>query len=138
MKAAVASFQFTGSRHDFHHSVRRRSTFHSSWIDANGSMEWRNGGRPPPGVVPKVSMHPRNGGASSSRLTHAPPPHNSHLTGTRLRSSARRLLSSKTSGLNTNVLLPSRPQHHPWNGQTKLRRDPRPSTIFMPRWRHEL
>src|ERR1700747_1494360 len=120
MKAAVASFQFTGSRHDFHHSVRRPSTFYSSWIDANGSMQ------------------ARNGGASWSRLIHAHPPHNSHLTGTSLRSSAPRLLSSKTSGLNTNVLLPSSPQLHPWNGQTKLRRDPRPSTIFMPRWRHEL
>src|ERR1700740_2328059 len=120
MKAAVASFQFTGSRHAFHHSVRKDSTFHWSWIDANGSMQ------------------SRNGGASSSRLIHAHPPHNSHLTGTRLRSSVTRLLSSKTSGLNTNVLLPSRPKHHPWNGQTKLRRDPRPSTIFMPRWRQEL
>jgi cytochrome P450 len=49
---------------------------------------------------------------------------------------ARGAVSSKTSGRNTNVLTPSRPQHHPWNGQTKLRRDPQPSTIFIPRWRH--
>src|SRR5580692_5144280 len=119
MKAAVASFQFTGSRHDFHHSVRSDSTFHSSWIEANGSM------------------HSRSGGAPSSRLIHAQPPHNSHLTETRLRSSAQRLLSSNTSGRNTKVFLPSRPQHHPWNGHTRLRRDPCPSTSFMPRWRQE-
>ena len=30
MNAAVASFQFTGSRHDCHHSVRSDSTFHAS------------------------------------------------------------------------------------------------------------
>src|ERR1700740_454819 len=100
MKAAVASFQFTGSRHDFHHSARRDSTFHSPWIEANGSM------------------HLRSGGAPSSRLIHAQPPHNSHLTETRLRSSAQRLVSSKTSGRSTNVFLPSRPQHQPGNEHT--------------------
>ena len=86
MKAAVASFQFTGSRHDFHHSMRSASTFHSSCLDANGSMQ------------------SRSGGASSSRLIHAQPPHSSHLTGTRLRSSAPRLPSSNTSGRSTKVL----------------------------------
>jgi hypothetical protein len=39
MKASVASFQFTGSRHDFHHSVHSAPTFHSSCLDANGSMQ---------------------------------------------------------------------------------------------------
>src|SRR5215213_9193013 len=113
MKASVASFQFTGSKHDFHHSVRSASTFHSSCLDANGSM------------------HSRSAGALLSRLIHAQPPHNSHLTGTSARSSAPRLLSSNTSGRNTKVLPPSRPQHHPWNGHTKLRREPLPSTSFI-------
>src|SRR6516162_8134073 len=115
MKAAVASFQFTGSRHDFHHSTRSDDTFHSSCLLANGSTQSRNGGAP------------------SSGLIHAHPPHSSHLTGLSARSSAHRLLSSNSSERSTNVLSPSSPQHHPWNGQTKLRRDPLPSTSFMPR-----
>src|SRR6476661_8354074 len=109
MKASVASFQLTGSRHDFHHSVHSAPTFHSSCLDANGSM------------------HSRSGGAVSSKLIQTQPPHSSHRTGTRRRSSAPRLLSSKISGRSTNELAPSSPQHHPWNGQTKLRRDPLPS-----------
>src|SRR6188472_901707 len=120
MKAAVASFQFTGSRHDFHHSTRSDDTFHSSCFEANGSRQ------------------SRNGGASSSRLIHAQPPHSSHRTDASARSSAHRLLSSNSSERSTNVFLPSSPQHHPWNGQTKLRRDPPPSTSFMPRCRQEL
>ena len=79
MKAAVASFQFTGSRHDFHHSVRSASTLNSSCRDANGSMQ------------------SRSGGASSSRLIHAQPPHSSHRTGASSRSSASRLASSNIS-----------------------------------------
>src|ERR1700754_5041547 len=120
MKAAVASFQFTGSRHDFHHSTRSAATFHSSCLDANGSRQSRNGGAP------------------SSRFIHAHPPQSSHLTGARPRSSALRLFSSNSSDRSTKVFLPSRAQHHPWNGQTKLRRDPLPSTSFMPRCRQEL
>src|SRR4051812_47197752 len=115
MNAAVASFQLTGSTHDFHHSVRSAPTFHSSCLEANGSRQLRSGG------------------ASSSRLIHAQPPHDSHLTGIKARSSASRLSSSKSSGRKTKVFLPSRTQHHPWNGHTKLRRDPEPSTSFIPR-----
>src|SRR5882757_7068340 len=106
MKAAAASFQFTGSTHDFHHSVLSAPIFHSSYLDASGSMQSRNGGAP------------------SSRLIHAHPPHSSHLTGISSRSSASRLPSSNAPGRSTKVFFPSRPQHHPWNGQTKLRRDP--------------
>src|SRR3954452_25618616 len=101
MNASVASFQFTGSRHDFHHSVRSAPTFHSSCLDAHGSM------------------HSRHARGLLSRVIHAQPPHNSHLTVTSAISVPPRLLSSKTSGRNTKVLTPSRPQHHPWNGQTK-------------------
>ena len=61
--ASSASFQFTGRRHAYHCSVRSDSTFHASMMVANGSM------------------HCRNGGASSSRLIHAHPPHTSHRTG---------------------------------------------------------
>ena len=100
--------------------AQRARPCHSSCLDANGSMQ------------------SRNGGASSSRLIHAQPPHSSHRTGARSRSSAHMLPSSNASGRSTNVFFPSRPQHHPWNGQTKLRRDPLPSTSFMPRWRQEL
>src|SRR3954471_5861513 len=120
MKAAVANFQFTGSRHDFHHSVRSADTLNSSCREANGSMK------------------SSNGGASTSRLIHAQPPQSSQRTGASARSSAQRLSSSNSSARSTNVLLPSRPQHQPWNGQTKLRRDPLPSTSFIPRWRQEL
>ena len=35
MNASVASFQFTGSRHAFHHSVRSDSTFHASCLDGD-------------------------------------------------------------------------------------------------------
>src|SRR3546814_10168289 len=103
MKASVASFQCTGSKHDFHHSVRSAPTFHSSYFDANGSM------------------HSRNGGAPSSRLIQAQPPHSSHRTGTSPRSSGPRLLLSKTSGRNTKVLAPSSPQHHPWKDRKSTR-----------------
>ena len=48
------------------------------------------------------------------------------------------LSSSKASGRSTKVLRPSMPQHQPWNGQTKVRRDPLPSTSFTPRWRQAL
>src|SRR5215218_9651881 len=120
MKAPVASFQFTGSRHDFHHSVRSADTLNSSCRDANGSIQ------------------SRSGGASSSRLIHAHPPHSSTLTEASARSSAHKLLSSNSSDRRTNVDLPSRLQHHPWNGHTRLRRDPLPSTSFIPRWRQEL
>src|SRR6478735_2955839 len=102
MKAAVANFQFTGSRHDFHHSTRSAETFHSSCLDANGSMQ------------------SCSGGASSSMLIHAQPPQSSQRTGASSRSSAHMLFSSNSSARSTNVFLPSRPQHHPWNGQTKL------------------
>src|SRR6478735_4242729 len=104
MNAAVASFQLTGSRQDFHHSTRNAETFHSSCLDANGSRQSRSGGAP------------------SSRLIHAQPPHSSHRTEARARSSAQRLFSSNSSARSTKVFLPSRPQHHPWKGQTKLRR----------------
>ena len=57
--ASSASFQFTGRRHANHRSVRNDSTFHASSVLAAGSM------------------HGRNGGASSSRLIHAHPPHTS-------------------------------------------------------------
>ena len=103
MKAAVASFQFTGSRHDFHHSVRSASTLNSSCLEANGSMQ------------------SRSGGASSSRLIHAHPPHSSHRTGAR-----REIVGAEVGFVelprdrSTKVFLPSRPQHHPWNGQTKV------------------
>src|SRR5215212_3033026 len=120
MNAAVASFQFTGSRQDFHHSTRSAETFHSSCLEAKGSTQ------------------SRSGGASSSRLIHAQPPHSSHRTEARARSFAPKLLPSNASDRRTNVLLPSRPQHHPWNGHTRLRRDPLPSTSFIPRWRQEL
>ena len=36
--ACWASFQFTGSRHAYHHSVRSDSTFHASRMVAAGSM----------------------------------------------------------------------------------------------------
>ena len=42
MNAAVANFQFTGSRQDFHHSTRSAETFHSSCLEANGSMQSTN------------------------------------------------------------------------------------------------
>ena len=38
MNASSASFQFTGRRNAYHHSVRSDSTFHASRIVANGSM----------------------------------------------------------------------------------------------------
>src|SRR5688572_11308562 len=120
MNAAVANFQFTGSRQDFHHSTRSAETFHSSCLEANGSMQ------------------SRRGGASSSRLIHAQPPHSSHRTEASARSSAPMLLSLNSSDRSTKVLLPSRLQHHPWNGHTRLRREPLPSTNFIPRWRQEL
>ena len=79
--ASSASFQFTGSRQAYHHSVRSDSTFHASRIVANGSM------------------HCRSGGASSSRLIHAHPPHISHRTGTRSMSSGCRLCSANVRAL---------------------------------------
>ena len=72
--ASCASFQFTGSRAAYHFSVRSDSTFQRVGIDANGSM------------------HCRSGGASSSRLIHAQPPHTSHRTGVRLMSSGREVV----------------------------------------------
>lgn len=95
MNAAAASFQFTGRMHDFHHSVRSAPTFHSSYFEANG---WR---------------HSRSGGAASSRLIHAHPPHVSQRTALRARSSASRFASSKALGRSTKVLVPSSPQHQP-------------------------
>ena len=47
----------------YHHSARSDSTFQASRMVANGSMHWRSGG------------------ASSSRLIHAQPPHTSQRTG---------------------------------------------------------
>ena len=76
-----ASFQFTGSRHAYHCSVRSDSTFHASRMVAAGSM------------------HCRNGGASSSRLIHAHPPHASHRTGTRLMSSGSQVVLGERSSL---------------------------------------
>src|SRR5689334_7199385 len=108
MNAAAASFQFTGSTHDFHHSVRSAPILHSSCLLANGSRQSTSGAAP------------------SSRLIHAQPPHSSHHTGTSASSSASRLSSVKAVGRRTNVFAPSSPQHHPWNGQTKLLRDPLP------------
>ena len=90
-RLARASFQFTGSRHAYHHSVRSDSTFHASRIVADGSM------------------HCRNGGASSSRLIHAHPPHTSHRTGTRLMSSGCRLCSANVLRCGTEVFVPSGP-----------------------------
>ena len=74
--ASIASFQFTGRRPAYHFSVRSDSTFHASRMVAAGSM------------------HSRTGGASSSRLIHAHPPHISHRTGTRSMSSGSRLCSA--------------------------------------------
>ena len=79
--ACWASFQFTGRRHAYHHSVRSDSTFHASRMVAAGSM------------------HCRNGGASSSRLIHAHAPHSSHRTGVRSTSSGCRLCSAERLAL---------------------------------------
>ena len=46
MNASMASFQFVGSRQEYHHSVRSDSTFQASWNVANGSIESRSGGAP--------------------------------------------------------------------------------------------
>ena len=60
-------------------------------------------------MVANGSMHCRNGGASSSRLIHAHPPHTSHRTGVRSRSSGCRLCSENVLALVTKVLVPSGP-----------------------------
>ena len=60
-------------------------------------------------MVANGSMQSRNGGASSSRLIHAHPPHTSHRTGLRLRSSGCRLCSANVFARVTKVFLPSTP-----------------------------
>ena len=50
-------------------------------------------------MVANGSMHCRNGGASSSRLIHAHPPHTSHRTGVRSMSSGCRLCSANVFAL---------------------------------------
>ena len=89
--ASTASFQFTGRRAAYHRSVRSDSTFHSSRMVAAGSMHWRNGG------------------ASSSRLIHAHPPHTSQRTGTRSMSPGSKLCSANDLRRGTPVFLPSSP-----------------------------
>jgi hypothetical protein len=91
MNASSASFQFTGSRNEYHHSARIDSSFHASRTVATGSR------------------HSRNGGALSSKLIHAQPPHTSQRTDRRLMSSACRLCSEKVDPRDTNVFAPSRP-----------------------------
>ncbi len=89
--ASSASFQLTGRRNEYHHSVRIESSFQAS------------------NVVAKGSMHCRNGGASSSRLIHAEPPHISQRTGTRSMSPGCRLCSENVLALETKVFVPSVP-----------------------------
>ena len=73
-------------------------------------------------------------GACASKLMNAHPPQVSTRTSVRRRSVASQLASSKRSGWYMNVLAPSRPQHHPWNGQMNpLSLLPRSSTSLTPR-----
>ena len=116
--ASSASFQFTGRRHAYHHSARSDSTFHASRMVANGSM------------------HCRNGGASSSRLIHAHPPHTSHRTGVRSMSSGCRLCSANVRRLRDVGVRAVRPVAPAVEraGEPALARPP-PSTTLTPRWR---
>ena len=89
MNASSASFQFTGRRNAYHHSGCIDSSFQASMAVANGSIEGRSGG------------------AASSRLIQAQPPHVSHRTGRRSRSSGRRLCSENELRFDTKVFFPS-------------------------------
>ena len=89
--ASTASFQFTGRRAAYHRSVRNDSTFHASRMVAAGSM------------------HCRTGGASSSKLIHAHPPHTSHRTGTRSMSPGSTLCGANVLRRGMPVFVPSRP-----------------------------
>ena len=89
--ASMASFQFTGRRHAYHFSARIEATFHASRFVAAGSRQ------------------SRTGGASWSKLIHAHPPHISHRTDLRSRSSSTRLCSANVRRCVTAAFLPSSP-----------------------------
>ena len=117
--ASMASFQFTGRRHAYHFSARSDSTFHASRFVAAGSR------------------HCRTGGASSSKLIHAHPPHISHRTGTRSRSSGSQVVLGERPPLRDRGVRAVEPvapsvERAP---EPAVSQFPLPSTTFTPRWR---
>src|SRR4051812_1877847 len=101
MKASMASFQLAGTSIEYHHSTRIFSM-------PSGSMR-----------VGMGSSDSRRGGASSSKLMNTAPPQVSQRTSTSDRSLGSLAASENSSSRYRKVLSPSRPQHHPWNGQVK-------------------
>ena len=121
MNAAVASFQFTGSRQDCHHSTRSDSTFQASYdrcerLDAVAQRR---------GVV--VEVDPR---AAAPQLA----PDRDELRDRRRAGCPRRRPRAATR----TCCARRYPSTSRGTGRRSVRRFPLPSTSFTPRWRQAL